>query len=257
MSWLEPLPLSVTAAIIVILLCAAAMLGYRGHRWWLVRQGEAAPESHDHLLSAMLGLLALLLGFTFSLALNRYEARRDLVVQEANAIGTTWLRAQLLEEPDRTRISSLLRAYLDTRLAWSEVAAEAGDGAQAAALRRQLWSVTGHAVRSDPNPQLSRGLMDALNQSFDMASARSAARSAHVPSRVLDVLLIYAVISAAMLGYTSATKGKPHRVATAMVLILLTLALTMILDIDKPRGGAIQVSQAPLEELSRSWPAGI
>jgi hypothetical protein len=95
--------------------------------------------------------------------------------------------------------------------------------------------------------------MDAMNQSFDLASARSAARSAHVPDRVLGVLLLYAVLSAAMLGYTSAAKGKPQRIATVSVLMLLTMALVMILDIDRPRSGAIQVSQQPLEELKQSW----
>lgn len=245
--------MTATAAIILALLFAASALGYRGHRWWLARQKQTAPEGHDYLLSAMLGLLALLLGFTFSLALNRYETRRELVVQEANAIGTAWLRAQLLEEPDRGAVSNHLRGYLRLRLAWSEDARDDAGAAQAAALQQQLWEGLRHAIRNDPNPQLTRGLMDALNESFDLASSRVAARAAHVPDRVLDVLLLYAVISAAMLGYTAASKGRPHRLATAMVLCLLTPALTMILDIDRPRGGAIQVSQQPLEQLYQSW----
>jgi hypothetical protein len=121
-----------------------------------------------------------------------------------------------------------------------------------AALQQKLWTVTGQAIRSDPNPQLSRGLMDAMNQSFDLASARAAARLAHVPDRVLSVLLLYALLSAAMLGYTSAATGKPQRIATASVIVLLTLAPVMILDIDRPRNGAIEVSQQPLEELKQS-----
>ena len=253
MSWLETRPLTVIALAIMAALVAAATIGYRGHLWLLHRSGETEPESHDHLLSAVLGLLALLLGFTFSLALNRYEARRDLVVQEANAIGTAWLRAQLLEPPNKAAMSGLLRSYLDARLAWSEVDVAPEASGQTAALQQKLWTVTGQALRSEPNPQLSRGLMDAVNQSFDLASARTAARSAHVPDRVLTVLLLYAVLSAAMLGYTSAAKGRPQRIATISVLVLLTLALVMILDIDRPRNGAIQVSQQPLEELKQSW----
>jgi hypothetical protein len=92
-------------------LLAAAAAGYCGHRWLIKRRGETDPESHDHLLTAILGLLALLLGFTFSLALNRYETRRELVVQEANALGTTWLRVQLLEPPNKAVLSGLLRQY--------------------------------------------------------------------------------------------------------------------------------------------------
>jgi hypothetical protein len=253
MAWLDTLSLTGSALAILAALLAGATVGYRGHVWLRKRRGETAIESHDHLLSAVLGLLALLLGFTFSLALNRYETRRDLVVQEANALGTTWLRAQLLEEPNRTAMQGLLRAYLDDRLVWSEADSAPEALARTNALQQKLWTVTGQVIRSDPNPQLSRALMDAMNQSFDLASARSAARSAHVPDRVLGVLLLYAVLSAAMLGYTSAAKGKPQRIATVSVLMLLTMALVMILDIDRPRSGAIQVSQQPLEQLKQSW----
>ena len=253
MAWLVSLPLTVIALVVLAALLAGASIGFRGNRWLLRRSGETKPESHDHLLSAVLGLLALLLGFTFSLTLNRYEARRDLVVQEANAIGTAWLRAQILEPQNKAAVSDLLRSYLDARLDWSETDAANDSLARTAVLQQQLWAATGQAVRSDPNPQLTRGLMDAMNESFDLASAREAARSAHVPDRVLTVLLLYAVLSAAMLGYTSAAKGKPQRIATLSVQLLLTLALVMILDIDRPRSGAIQVSQRPLEELKQSW----
>jgi hypothetical protein len=234
-------------------LLAAAAAGYCGHRWLIKRRGETDPESHDHLLTAILGLLALLLGFTFSLALNRYETRRELVVQEANALGTTWLRVQLLEPPNKAVLSGLLRDYLDVRLAWSEASTAPQLAARTAMLEQKLWAATGQAVRTDPSPQLSRALMDAMNESFDLASARAATRVAHVPDRVLDVLLLYALLSAAMLGYASAAKGKPQRIATSAVMVLLTLAMVMILDIDRPRSGAIEVSQQPLEELKQSW----
>jgi len=253
MAWFDILPLAVIAPLILIALLAAAAAGYSGHRWLMKRRGENDPDSHDHLLAAILGLLALLLGFTFSLALNRYETRRELVVQEANALGTTWLRAQLLEPASKAAISGLLRDYLDVRLAWSEAGAVPQNDARTEELQHKLWVATGQVVRSDPSPQLSRALMDAMNESFDLASTRSATRSAHVPDRVLDVFLLYALLSAAMLGYASAAKGKPQRIATSAVMVLLTLAMTMILDIDRPRGGAIQVSQQPLEELKRAW----
>jgi hypothetical protein len=252
MSWLYTLPLWVIAFAILVALLAAAALGYRGHRWLLERRGETDTESHDHLLAAVLGLLALLLGFTFSLSLNRYESRRELVVQEANALGTAWLRAQLLDPSNRTNVSGVLRDYLDVRLAWSEA-----DTPQTAArtdeLEQKLWDATGQALRSDPSPLLSRALMDSVNESFDLATTRAAARSAHVPDRVLNVLLLYALLSAAMLGYTSAAKGKAQRLATSAVLVLLTLAMVMILDIDRPRSGAITVTQQPLEDLKQSW----
>ncbi len=253
MSWLGSLPLTVIAPVILAALTVAATIGYRGQVWLLHRAGETESESHDYLLSAVLGLLALLLGFTFSLALNRHEDRRNLVVQEANAIDTAWLRAQILEEPNKEAISQLLRAYLDARLEWSETDDTGVLSARTVMLQQKLWSATGQAVRTEPNAQVTRALMDPMNQSFDLASARSAAGAAHVPNRVLTVLLLYAVLAAAMLGYTAAAKGRPQRIATLCVLVAMTLALVMILDIDRPRSGAIQVSEQPLEELQQSW----
>jgi len=94
--------------------------------------------------------------------------------------------------------------------------------------------------------------MEAMNGSFDLASARAAARAAHIPGRVLGILLLYAVLSMVLLGYILAANGRPHRVATGLLLVLLTLALVVILDLDRPRSGAIQVSQQPLEDLRAS-----
>jgi hypothetical protein len=254
MSWLETIPLIAVGLIIFALLLAGVEFGYRSHGW-LQGRGGAGASRHDgpeHLLSAVLGLLALLLGFTFSLALNRYEARRDLVLQEANAIGTTWLRAQLLEEPNRTAMSKLLRDYVDARIVWS-VSTDARPSLVAtSAIQQKLWVITGAAVRTDSSAQLSRGVMDAMNGSFDLASARTVARSAHIPDRVLHILLLYAILSVVMLGYIQAANGRPHRVATTLLLVLLTLALIVILDVDRPRSGAIQVSQQPLEDLRQS-----
>jgi hypothetical protein len=250
MSWFLNAPLPLVGIVLLALLFAAVELGYQGHGWLKADRSGSRHEGPDYLLSAVLGLLALLLGFTFSLALNRYETRRDLVVQEANAIGTTWLRASLLREPLRNQMLSQLRSYADARITWS--AAENGDAAPTAALQQRIWAGTGAAMRTDPSAQLSRGLMDAVNQTFDLASSRAAEREAHVPERVLSILLLYALLSVTMLGYIQASGGRAHRIPTALLLVLLTLAITIILDLDRPRDGAIQVSQKPLEDLRAS-----
>jgi hypothetical protein len=91
-----------------------------------------------------------------------------------------------------------------------------------------------------------------MNQSFDLASARTVARSAHLPDRVLHILLLYATLSAVMLGYMTAASGRPHRAATILLLVLLTLALVVILDVDRPLSGGIQVSQQPLDDVRAS-----
>jgi hypothetical protein len=250
MAWFDTVPLIVAGPVILLLLLGGVELGYRGHSW-LMADRVAGHGGPDQLLAAVLGLLALLLGFTFSLALNRYETRRDFVLQEANAIGTTWLRAQLLEEPNRAAMSGLLRVYVDARLKWSQ-ADDRDDLTATDAIQQNLWRQVGVAIRTDPSAQLSRGLMDAMNDSFDLASARVAMRQAHIPDRVLAILLLYAFLSAVMLGYILSANGRPHRIATAMLLALMTLALIVILDLDRPRTGAILVSQQPMIDLKAS-----
>lgn len=254
MTWFQTAPLPLAGLILFAALLAGLEAGYLAHHRLARRRTDGAPSlgAPDHLLSAVLGLLALLLGFTFSLALNRYEARRDLVLQEANAIGTTWLRAQLLEEPGRTEVSGLLRRYADARLHWSEDKAPVPALGPTATLQSGLWAATGTAIRTDHAQIVSRGLMEAMNQSFDLANARSVARAAHIPEEVVGMLLLYAVLSAAMLGYMMAAREQPHRTATILLLLLVTLALILILDVDRPLGGAITVSQQPMEDLRAS-----
>ena len=110
----------------------------------------------------------------------------------------------------------------------------------------------GKALRGDSPALLTRGVMDSLNESLDLAVARKAERSAHIPDTVLVVLLLYAVLSMIMMGSVLAAGQHSHRGETALLLILLTLAHMVILDLDRPRAGAIQVSQKPMEELHRS-----
>jgi hypothetical protein len=256
MASLEPLPLLVIGLVILLTLAGAVALGYHGKVWLQRRSApsDATKSGPDHLLAAALGLLALLLGFSFSMALNRFDTRRDLVVQEANALGTTWLRIQLLNEPDRSDMSQLLKRYVDARLIWSEAPADADAAAESPtqALQDELWTAMGKALRGDSPALLTRGVMDSLNESLDLAAARKAVRSAHIPDTVLVVLLLYAVLSMIMMGSLLAASGQTHRGETALLLILLTLAHTVILDLDRPRTGAIQVSQQPMEELQRS-----
>lgn len=254
MASLEPLPLLVIGLVILLTLAGAVALGYHGKVWLQRRSApsHATKSGPDHLLSAALGLLALLLGFSFSMALNRFDTRRDLVVQEANALGTAWLRIQLLNEPDRSDMSQLLKRYVDARLIWSEAPADAAAESPTQALQDELWTAMGKALRGDSPALLTRGVMDSLNESLDLAAARKAVRSAHIPDTVLVVLLLYAVLSMIMMGSLLAASGQTHRGETALLLILLTLAHTVILDLDRPRTGAIQVSQQPMEELQRS-----
>jgi hypothetical protein len=211
-------------------------------------EGEDAQEGY--IVSGALGLLALLLGFTFAMAVDRYDNRRSLVLEEANAIGTTYLRAQLLDEPFRSRLSRLLEGYTASRIRLATADSREQRAplmAQSDDYQQRLWAETVAAVRPIRALAVSARFVDAMNATIDAGAARVASRRAHVPSRVLVMLAIYMLITAYILGY--AMSAARRRSATAVLLALTTLAYTLILDIDRPTGGRVLESQASMEDL--------
>jgi hypothetical protein len=261
--WLEATPVPLIGLLTFLAMAGAAFVGSlaRRHREKArARNGEDEAGGRDgHIVSAVLGLLALLLGFTFALAVDRFETRRALVLQEANAIGTSYLYAQLLEEPHRSRMSGLLRAYTENRVELATAAR--GRTAQLFARNDQLlvdlWSATAAAFDGLKATAFSNSLPQVVSQVIDLDAARKAARNARVPTVVFVVLLIYVVVTAGMLGYMRvASRGV---VAVGFLFALKVMSLMLILDIDRPAGGGIRESQGPmitLRETLRTQPPG-
>ena len=240
-----------TGAVCFGLLIAARELGGLLRGWHDRRLAQEDSELEEFSMSSVIGLLALLIGFTFSLALQRYELRRDLVIQEANALGTTWLRLALLDADDQARLRPLMRSYVDARVAFG-VARTAEQSATANlrtnALQQRLWQDAGTAVAPARSTVLAALVLAPLNESIDLAGARKAQHEASVPTRLLRVLLGYALVSAGMIGY----QRRRFRTASTVVLLLFTLAGTVILDLDRPTTGGILEPQTPMLDLQRS-----
>lgn len=220
---------------------------------WRSRSGDGLQSGGDDIsIAAVLGLLSLLLGFTFSLGMERYDTRRELVVAESNALESVWLRASLLDPLDRDCMRSMLRDYVDIEVAFGI----ADDDALAERLHKQsralqdaLWLHAETALGPLRGTTLGPFVLGPLNSAFDLATARAVAREEHVPVRILSVLALYALIAAAMIGRA---KGKRTAATTAMF-VLLTLAGTLIVDLDRPSSGPIQVPQGALQDLQTSW----
>lgn len=249
MAWLDRTPLIVLEIGVFLLLFAAMEIGFTGYRW-LSSKDDHQMGGQEFLATAVLGLLALLLAFTFSLALNRYDERRALVVQEANAIETTWLRVQLLDEPYRGELSAALKQYTDARVAWSD--APDGDLGPTHALREKIWTAAGRLARGGTSPVIVRQVLDPLNEAIDTQAARTASRAARIPTRVMTALMLYAAMSMVLLGYIMSINGRRKMAPAILLLLLLTLAFSVILDLNSPRSGRIQVSQQPLIDLRAS-----
>lgn len=255
--WLGTVNPLILGVILFGSLLAGAALGaafrvWRDRRSWT----SAEKEGQDaYVVSAVLGLLALLLGFTFSLATDRFDARRLLVLQEANAIGTAYLRSQLLGEPHRTRMSELLVRYTDNRITLAKARPDKAKELLTVndALIVDLWAATSAAFDSVKTLDFSSEFVDGMNEVIDLDASRKTARLARVPVEVFVVLFVCLVTSAAVLGYVlTQLRG---RLAAGLLLMLFTLVLLLIVDIDRPVVGGIVESQGPMEELRKSFAA--
>ncbi|MEJ0041762.1 MAG: hypothetical protein WDM81_05930 [Rhizomicrobium sp.] len=244
---------------IAVVLAAAFLLSLEGG--WLayhrLKRAEAGGSTGaGYIVGASLGLLSLLMGFTLALSLDRYEIRRNLVVDEASAISTVWLRDQLLDEPFRGHLAALLRDYVRERSSLASVGTTktALDGAdrRAEALQQRIWSQTSAALRAPGSSVLTTPILQATNAMFDLPSARRAALDAVVPPAVLWTLMIVAGISAATTGYGLAVGEHRHRFASSGLFVVAALIIGLIVELDEPRGGLIQVPQDPIDRVAAS-----
>lgn len=222
---------------------------------------EAARSHVESVQSSLLGILALLLGFTFSLALQRFDSRSEAVIEEANAIGTALLRAQLVDPGMRPTIEASLREYLDLRVRDAAVSLEQHErhanlrGATAAVAER-LWSQSRQLVALAPAPVPTGLYVQALNDMLDAMGRRDAELDRHVPEPVLLLLYLVFVISGGVMGYNIGVSGhRPYLVTYVMVLII-TLLVLIIIDIDRPQRGYIRVSPQGLLDLQTALGAG-
>jgi hypothetical protein len=246
------------AGLLIFFLCLLVReLGARIYRWEEKRLHEDAKvdgEADSQITGAIFGLLAFILAFTFSIALERFDTRRGLVVEEANAIGTTYLRASLFDEPGSSRIRATLREYAHSRISPSEHPAPA----MAARLRRsrdlrdRFWEETRAAVYPVRQTEQASYFLETANNMIELATRREIAGRATIPSRILDVTLLYLFVSAGMLGYLLRGRKGARRNASSLLLFLFSVVMVLILDIDRPRSGTIQVPQLAMEELAAS-----
>jgi hypothetical protein len=250
------------ALVMLALLLLATEGGFRAGRKVRSRLDEGAKSQVGTISGAVLGLLALLLGFTFSMALSRFDNRKQLVVEESNAIGTAHLRSRLLPEPVRTEVGDLLRSYVDARLDFFRAGIdkdrlrEAYDKTEQ--LQTQLWSQAAAAVEKDDRETTTGYFITSVNEVIDLHATRRAATENHVPEGVLLLLLIIALVALAALGYGCGLDGCRHFLSTTMMSVLIVLVITVTIDLDRPRRGLIHVSQASMvhlrEDLHKSAP---
>jgi hypothetical protein len=240
---------------LIILLSLAAALGAVGLQR-VIPLSEDARDNYNVVQGATLTLLALLIGFTLSMAVSRYDQRKNYEEEEANAIGTEYLRSDLLGDQRTTQVKSLLRAYVQLRIDYyktrdaEELATINGKTAQ---LQDQLWRNTRDAAISQPTPVIAlavAGMNDVLNtQGYTQAAWLN-----RIPVSAWTLMIAIAFFSNLMQGYgVRGTTGR--RILLFVLPITVSLSLSLIADIDSPRGGLIRVVPQNLISLQQSLTA--
>ena len=215
-----------------------------------VRRAALGGDYIATLESAILSLLALMIGFTFAMALSRFEGRRDAVLNEANAIGTTALRARLLPAPHNAQALKLLREYVQVRLDITRrvpSAAELNDAiARSNAVQEALWGQALAAAAKDAGMVPTGIFIQTLNEMIDNQEKRLTAGRNRVPNIVLLALYGIAIVAGAFTGYGSGLEKGRSRLPVYLTGILVSSVILLIQDLDRPNTGFITVSQQPM-----------
>jgi hypothetical protein len=218
------------------------------------RHGEEESGAADSAVKgAVAGLAALLLAFSFSLAAGRYDTRSTLTVREANSIRNTWLRADLLEEPTRGRMQQLLRDYLDARLKYlgtgfdqAQIAISLTASQQ---LQQQIWQLISEQSRIHTQQGNVSTVVPAVTEMIDAGAAIDASYSNTVPPVVLVLLFGAIIFTGLLVGHSFGRAGRRHVLTATVFALLVTLVVSVILDLDRPRRGVIRENIGPLENL--------
>ena len=233
-----------------VFLVAASEIG----RWIGTRVGQRGGDNVAALESAILALLALMIGFTFAMALTRFEARRAGVLREANAVGTTALRARLLPEAERSATLKLLREYVQLRLDVSErtlsetelrAHIQRSDTLQAA-----LWQQARTMAAKDHGMVPTGLFIQSLNEVIDIQAERLDAYRNRLPVVVVLGLFGIAAIGGGLSGYSAGLGGQRTRPPIYIVVMLIAAVIVLILDLDRSHEGFIRVSQQSLKDVA-------
>ena len=229
-------------------------IGFQAGRFVQTQTDSEVKALTGSIQGSILGLLALLLGFTFSMSMQRFDNRSMAVIDEANAIGTVMLRIELLPAAHRPQAYAALHNYIDLRVGMSSIDLSKRDerkrfNQQIASVQGELWSLATSAANEDPRPVTSGAYITALNQLIDSQGKRSALQQMHVPEVVLLLLFIVFISSGSMLGYSSGLSGNRILVPIFLISLLITLIVFIIIDLDRPKRGLIQVNQDVIREF--------
>ena len=242
------------ATVAVVLLAVEG--GFRLGQYRRRRSEQEDRPPVGEMVAATLALLAFMLAFTFGLAASRFDVRRGLVIDEANAIGTTYLRAGLLPEPHRSDVRSLLREYVDVRLEAVQPGKLSRSIGRSEELHARLWAHAAAVGEKNPGSIVVGLFIASLNDVIDLHAKRLALGVRNrIPGTIWAALYFVAIIGTSVMGYHAGLAGSGRSLALLALVLAFSAVVTLIADLDRPQEGLLQVSQQTMIELQKTLAA--
>ena len=239
------------AATIVCMFGSILLLLEIGRRIGIRRRAldpDGATAGLGAVEGAIFGLMGLLLAFTFSGAASRFDSRRHLIVEESNAIGTAYLRLDLLPAAAQPKLRDDFRQYLDARIRYYQIASDdkaaAAQMARAIALQQQIWTQAVASTKDSTSNAVPTLVLSSLNNMIDITATRSMARRTHPPTVVFVMLIVLVMASSVLAGYSMSAGRLRSRLHIVGFAIIMAVAVYVIFDIEFPRAGLVRVDSA-------------
>jgi hypothetical protein len=255
---LDALPLW---ALFAVLLAGNLLFDECGFRLGRLRAGQSGREAADTvgtIVAAELGLLAFLLAFSFGIVVSRFDVRRQMVLDEANAVGTTFLRAGMLPDAHVASIRHLLRSYADLRIAATTGAPIEDVLRRSEQIHEQLWHEAVVAAAQDTRSVPAGLFIESLNEMIDLHTARvMAALRNRMPLTVWIVLVAVGLLAFFSMGYQAGLTKGGRSPASLVLALTLGAVVWLVADLDRPGEGFLRVSQEPMIALRRTMGADV
>ena len=246
---LDPIPVTLVLVGFMFAALVTSEIGFRIGRWWQLRSPGQQEGPTEMLVGSILTMLSFLLAVTMGMASDRFDTRRGLVRDEANTIRTTFLRAGYLTEPYGKDIQNLLREYVPLRIVSPHYTQLAASNARSKKIHVELWTQTRELIRETPDTETKALFIESINELIEMHTTRVTAGVSRVPETVILVLIIGAVLTLGVMGYSAGLTTRRGMLSGVVLMVALGTILTLVIDLDRPRDGFLLVNQQPLIDL--------
>ena len=247
---LEDTPVLLIFAAFAVISFVAYEIGFQIGHWYQARTPGVQEGPTGVLVGSILALLAFLLAITMGMASDRFDTRRGLVLEEANQIQTTYLRAGYLPEPASSEIRNLIREYVPLRITPSDQATLLANARRSEDLLQEIWSIAEGEAKVTQQGDLMAAFIESLNETIDLhENSLAAGVYSRVPATILWLLFVGSVLTLAIVGYSAGLTKRRDLLSAIVLIIALGAVLALVIDLDQPRQGFVQVTQQPIIDL--------